>query len=291
MAQQGDYYWIELTGPASEAELASWKLFEAGVPAIEEPEGAAPGEAILRVSHSDLALINRVAELLPNWHQKRGNAPNRDWDLWWRSQQEPIQVTPALRVLPPWVVREPLQGVLDLTIEAKMAFGVGHHETTKLAALLMENQLAPLLQRSLPPRLLDIGTGTGILAMYASYLGAETIGTEIDPVTVECLAENWKSNGLGEARAILGPLSALSVHTPYEMIVCNMIRSEVWPLRQEILERLAPGGFLVLSGQLAAEKRVVLEWFLKENLEVVEEMELGEWWAVSAQYTPYNCLP
>lgn len=285
MKRSNHYHWIEFVGPAEEAELASWRLFEAGVPALEELEGK-PGEAHFKVSHIDEELIDHLSALLPEWRQSRGRAPNQDWDAWWKEQQHPIEVTPRLRILPPWVQATPLPGVLDLTIEAKMAFGTGHHETTRLAALLMERHLSAAPAKGRAPRLLDIGTGTGILAMYAHHLGADPIGTEIDPVTVECLAENWKNNGLGEARAILGPLTALRKEMPFEAIICNMIRTEVWPLREEIIERLAPEGLFVISGQLATEKELVLQWFAEASLELIGEATESEWWAAAALYRP-----
>lgn len=283
MPQTGEYYWIEFKGDAEELELASWRLFEAGAPAIEELESER-NTVRLKVSHSNRELIDRLAKTLPHWEQQRGSAPDQDWDLWWREQQHPIEVTPKLRVLPPWVKSEPIAGVFDLTIEAKMAFGTGHHETTRLAAQLIENHLPGVVQKKRPPLLLDIGTGTGILAMYAAHLGAETIGTEIDPVTMECLAENWRNNGLGEARAILGPLSALRRKPQFDLIIANMIRSEVWPLRCEILELLACGGIFIISGQLVAEKEIVLEWFERDSLRLIEERSEGEWWAAAAAY-------
>ncbi|MBO7500861.1 MAG: 50S ribosomal protein L11 methyltransferase [Fibrobacterales bacterium] len=280
MPKGSDYYWVEYVTPTEELELNSWRLFEAGAPAVEELDVPGdPSRRILRVSVGSRELAEHIASSLPTLPCTTGSAPDQDWDVWWRSQQHPIDVTPHLRVRPPWVETPPKLNALDLVIEAKMAFGTGHHETTRLAALLMELHL-PAVR---PCRVLDIGTGTGILAMYARHMGADPVGTEIDPVCVECLHENWTRNGFGEPRAILGPLEALRTDPPFHAVVCNMIRSEVWPLREAILDHLAPDGVLILSGQLLAEKEIVLGWFAEAGFETLEERGEGEWWAVAAK--------
>ena len=282
MAKERDYYWVEYTSPVEETELNSWRLFQAGAPAVEEVDVPGdPSRRILRVSDDSKELIEHLASTLPTLPCATGSAPDRDWDVWWRSQQHPIEVTPHLRVRPPWVETPPRLNTLDLVIEAKMAFGTGHHESTRLAALLMERHL-PAVR---PCRVLDVGTGTGILAMYARHMGADPIGTEIDPLCLESLRENWRNNGFGEPRAALAPLEALRADRPFHLVVCNMIRTELWPLREAMMERLAMGGVLIFSGQLASERQIVLDWFAEAGLETLEEREEGEWWAVAARKT------
>jgi ribosomal protein L11 methyltransferase len=130
---------------------------------------------------------------------------------------------------------------------------------------------------------LDIGTGTGILAMYARRLGARlAVGTEIDPLTIPCIAENFERNGFGESDCVLGFLDAFRDGAKFDVILCNMIRSELWPLRDDIEDLLAKGGELVISGQLETEKDYVLRWFEEIGLTVLQERVSGEWWSVLA---------
>jgi ribosomal protein L11 methyltransferase len=131
---------------------------------------------------------------------------------------------------------------------------------------------------------LDIGTGTGILAMYARRLGARmAVGTEIDPLTIPCIAENFERNGFNESDCILGFLDAFKDGAKFDVILCNMIRSELWPLRDDIEDLLAKGGHLVISGQLETEKDYILRWFEEIGLTVVQERVSGEWWSVLAR--------
>ena len=130
---------------------------------------------------------------------------------------------------------------------------------------------------------LDIGTGTGILAMFARRKGAcLAVGTEIDPLTIPCIAENFERNGFGESDCVLGFLDAFKDGTKFDVILCNMIRSELWPLRDDIEDLLAEGGELIISGQLVTEKDYILKWFEEAGFKVKAERVSTEWWSVLA---------
>src|SRR5690606_42063584 len=117
-----------------------------------------------------------------------GESPWEDWDRSWRERQAPVEVTPELTVCPPWVEAPP-DARHVIRLEAKMAFGTGSHESTRIAALLMES--LQLTDKSV----LDVGAGTGILALYASLRGADrAVGFDIDPVAGACLRENLDLN-------------------------------------------------------------------------------------------------
>ncbi len=134
------------------------------------------------------------------------------------------------------------------------------------------------------PTLLDIGTGTGILAMYAEKLcGAQTVVTEIDPVTVPCIVENIELNKCAPVRGILGFLDAFKARPQFDVILCNMIRTELWPMRSDMVQLLNSQGVLLISGQLLAEKQYILDWSAEVGLSVQYEMSDGEWWSVAVQ--------
>ena len=273
------YYWIQSSCSTPDFELVSWQLFELGAPTVEELDSTDPLITHFRVCFEDESFILGVQNAFPDLTWTHGQEANQDWNAWWRDQQEPIVVSEKLRVLPPWVQTEKQEGVVDLVIEAKMAFGTGSHESTRLCAQIMENVLP-----SQSYKLLDIGTGTGILAMYAQKISpAEIFTTEIDPVTSPCLIENFAQNKLPKPNGILGELNAFSVNHYFDIIVCNMIRSEIWPMRSEILHLLKKGGQLIISGQLAAEDHFIRDWFAENNLKIVFEKKDGEWWATSGQ--------
>lgn len=282
MAQM--YYWAKAEIPEDNWELLSWQLFEYGAEAVEELD-CLDGQLTFRVNMSELALREQLVAAFPEISFELGEDENQDWDMHWRLRQKPVQVSAGLQVCPPWVEPEPKENQIVLRIEAKMAFGTGEHESTRLCAQLLESQL----KQSPAQNLLDIGAGTGVLAMYALKLGAQNaVMTEIDPVCVPCQVENFELNGLPEPLGILGGLEAFSQDQSFDFIVCNMIRSEIWPLRLEMERLLCAGGRILLSGQLAAEDFYIRDWFKASQIEIIEEKVDGDWWSVCGQKTQEN---
>ncbi|MBS7271576.1 MAG: 50S ribosomal protein L11 methyltransferase, partial [Fibrobacter sp.] len=194
--------WYKAEGycPAEEYELASYLLFEAGVATLEELDPKAEGRTDFCFYTGDKAERDRIVGEFPQYHFVLSDEPAKDWDKWWRDRAQPVSVSPHLWVRPPWVEftpDDPDSVVLEL--EAKTAFGTGEHDTTSSCATLMES--VDFKGKTV----LDIGTGTGILAMYARRLGARlAVGTEIDPLTIPCIAENFERNGFGESDCVLG---------------------------------------------------------------------------------------
>lgn len=273
------YYWAQSQVSQEDWDLLSWQLFEYGAEAVEELD-APEGLVLFRVNMAVENLRDQLVAAFPELNFELGEEENQDWDLHWRLRQKPVQVSDGLQVCPPWVEPEPKENQIVLRIEAKMAFGTGEHESTRLCAQILESQI----KASAPARLLDIGAGTGVLAMYALKLGAQSaVMTEIDPVCVPCQVENFELNGLGQPQGILGALEAFVPGHEFDMIVCNMIRSEIWPLRTEMNRLLQNKGRILLSGQLAAEDGYVRDWFNEIGFTIIEEKVDGEWWAVCAQ--------
>jgi ribosomal protein L11 methyltransferase len=273
------WYKAEGNCPAEDFELASYLLFEAGVATLEELDPKAEGRTDFCFYTGDKAERDRIVAEFPQYSWTLSEEPAKDWDKWWRDRAEPVHVSPHLWVRPPWVEFTPDDPeAVVLELEAKTAFGTGEHDTTSSCAALMEN--IDFKDKTV----LDIGTGTGILAMYARRLGAKrAVGTEIDPLTIPCIAENFERNGFGESDCVLGFLDAFGDNTKFDVILCNMIRSELWPLRDDIEDLLAKGGELVISGQLLTEKDYILKWFEEAGFTVVQERISQEWWSVLAR--------
>ena len=275
------WYKAEGNCPDEEYEIASYLLFEAGVATLEELDPVTAGRTEFCFYTGDKAERDRIVAEFPQYNFKVTEEPAKDWDKWWRDRAQPVAVSEHLWVRPPWVEftpEDPEAVVLEL--EAKTAFGTGEHETTSSCAALMEN--VDFKGKTV----LDIGTGTGILAMFARRKGASlAVGTEIDPLTIPCIAENFERNGFGESDCVLGFLDAFKDGTKFDVILCNMIRSELWPLRDDIEDLLAPGGELIISGQLLTEKDYILRWFEEAGFKVKEERISTEWWSVLAQST------
>lgn len=276
--------WYKAEGfcPAEDFEIASYLLFEAGVATLEELDSAENGRTNFCFYTGDKAERDRIVSQFPQYNFTVTEEPAKDWDKWWRDRAQPVSVSPRLWVRPPWVEFKPENpDAVVLELEAKTAFGTGEHDTTSSCAALMEN--IDFKEKSV----LDIGTGTGILAMFARRMGANlAVGTEIDPLTIPCIAENFERNGFSESNCLLGFLDAFKEGTKFDVILCNMIRSELWPLRDDIEDLIETHGELIISGQLVTEKDFILKWFEETNFKVECERESGEWWSVLARKEP-----
>jgi ribosomal protein L11 methyltransferase len=269
------YYWLRVRSTPSEAELDQFRLMELGALGTEEEEHTS---VHLRACFDEAALLAAAREAFGEAVIEGGESPWEDWDRSWRERQTPVEVTADLTVCPPWV-EAPADARHVIKLEAKMAFGTGSHESTRIAALLME--ALELQGRSV----MDVGTGTGILALYASQRGAGfSVGFDIDPVAGPCLRENIDLNPLEtDAPAFyVGTLDSLKPAALFDVLVINMIRTETWPYLADLLARTAPGGRLVFSGQRVEDQPHWKTWFAGTGVAVESEVTLGEWWGFTA---------
>jgi ribosomal protein L11 methyltransferase len=263
--------WIDVSGFA-DPELASDLLFEAGAMGLEEPEGTT---GVLRGWFAPDAQVDLSSKGLVVVGE--GAVEARDWDLSWRLQQEPIRVTSRLVVVPAWV-NAPDGYEFKLVMEAKQAFGTGGHESTRLAAQVLER--LPLSGRSV----FDLGAGTGILGFYARLLGAGHLDLcDIDPDAIPCLEENASVNGIDDWSAWAGSVDAKPEEPLWDVVFANMLRTEFEPLREATLARMRPGAHLVLSGYLVSERERMLDWFARAGLVLEIEETEGEWWAAAVR--------
>ncbi|MDR2582788.1 MAG: 50S ribosomal protein L11 methyltransferase [Fibromonadaceae bacterium] len=261
---------------AESYELESFNLFEAGITTLEEIETEKDSEVTFKFYTNSKEELTRIVAEFPHLNFECGTEEAKDWDLWWRERQTPVKVSKSLWVRPPWInFSAPNSSDVVLALEAKTAFGTGEHISTALAAQLMEE--VDFKGKSL----LDIGTGTGILSLFAIKKGAKfVVQTDIDYLTIPCLVENYEQNGESDPNAVLGFLDSFNEKAKFDIIVSNMLRTEILPLRSDIERLLAKNGEFILSGQLEFEKHFILDWFKEAGFTVCKELVNDEWWAV-----------
>lgn len=170
-------------------------------------------------------------------------------------------------------------GVIPIKIEAGLAFGTGHHETT---ALCLEVLSGMARERSFR-NVLDLGTGTGLLAIGAVKLWKRPVlASDIDPVAVEVARDNAVANGTGPlvravvAEGMANPL--LSRAAPYDLLIANILAGPLTRLAPEIIRSLAPGAVLLLSGLLNNQERLVTSFY--RSLRFVGARRAGPWSAL-----------
>ena len=187
-----------------------------------------------------------------------------------RSQHHPVRISKKLVVRPAWC--EPVTQE-DLVVDPGLAFGTGSHATTRICLKLLDE----VFRNRVFHRMLDLGTGSGILAIAGAMLGAgEVLALDIDPVAVETALENARKNSVADTvRIIEGDIE--KARGAYDLVTANLSGSLLASLAREITARLAPRGFLIASGITPGEKPAVLDGFAGVGLERVKVVEEDDW--------------
>jgi ribosomal protein L11 methyltransferase len=175
---------------------------------------------------------------------------------------KPARVGKSFWVTPPWLKAPKFRRRRIITIEPGMAFGTGTHATTRCCMEFLEVVAAKLAGKSWS--VLDVGTGSGILAIASRILGATTIwAIDNDPVAVEVARENLRSNGLAN-QVVLSNKPLSSIKRTFTVLVANLTAETILELADALEKRVAPGGYMVLSGILRSKAGAVLRGFERE---------------------------
>ena len=192
---------------------------------------------------------------------------DEDWLEAWRRDLKPA-LAPPFVVLAPWHTWEGAE--IPLVIEPGMAFGTGHHETTRLALKALARHLRP------GDKVLDLGTGSGVLAIAAEKLGGKALGVDIDPMVLPQAEANAKRNGV-RPRFLEGSLEAALPFGPFDLLVANLYAELHAALAPRYREALVPGGRALLTGILKDRAPLVREALAGAGFRPLEEAAEGEW--------------
>lgn len=212
---------------------------------------------------------------------------DEDWKDRWKEYFKPMAITETIVVKPSWEDYEARPGEKVMEIDPGMAFGTGSHETTRLCLRLLEKYV-PLIREAKETgetvSLLDVGCGSGILAMGSALLGCERVlGIEIDPDAVEVARENVARNSLEQVIGVEQGDLTEGVDFAADILVANLMADLVIRLAADCAAQLKPGGLFISSGILL-EKRDEVEKAIREaGFTVVEVAEEGEWCAIAAR--------
>jgi ribosomal protein L11 methyltransferase len=263
-------------------ELLIAELADLGFDAFEREDGAV-------VAYGPLAAWTGVArEAVEEWLRARG-LPEQieertmlavNWNARWEATIRPIPVGRFL-IAPTWAeVPEAHADKLLLRIDPKMSFGTGYHESTRLALRFL-----PALVRG-GERVLDAGTGTGILAIAALRLGAaHAVGFDVDPWSAENAAENAALNGIADRFEVREGGIEVVPKTGFDLVLANIhldVLREIVPL---LAEKMTGEGHLVLAGLLTMQREPMLEAIEVAGLALYDEATEGEWWACICRRT------
>jgi ribosomal protein L11 methyltransferase len=229
----------------------------------------------------------RIAEGL--WHLGRMRpvgplvvTPVREeeWANAWKSHYQTQRIGQRLTVKPSWLDYTPAPDELIIELDPGMAFGTGLHPTTRLCMRALEDYVKPEMHR-----ILDLGTGSAILAIGAAHLGGPDLhvwALDVDPVAVDVAAENVARNGLSDRITVAAGSLDVGVVPPrrYALIVANILARVIIALAPALYDALEPGGVLIASGIIAERGDEVAAALRAAGLRLLEHRSEGDWLAV-----------
>lgn len=206
------------------------------------------------------------------------NVREEDWAENWKQYYKPFRVGRHLVVKPVWEGFSPSEGDCVIELDPGMAFGNGTHETTHLCLALLEEMVKP------GDVVLDVGTGSGILAIAAGRLGAsKALGVDLDPVAVRVAKVNIERNDVTDhVEARVGNLLD-GVDLRADIVVANIIADAIILLSGAAARHLKPGGAFVCSGIIREREQDVRAALEKAGLSVSRAECKGEWVAIAAR--------
>lgn len=205
-----------------------------------------------------------------------------DWGSNWKQHFVPFAIVPGLVIAPTWEQYRAAPGEQVIVMDPGMAFGTGHHATTSLCLALVREVVAA----GGGGRVLDVGTGTGVLAMAAALFGAaRVLAIDNDPLAVAAATENVGRNRLAAVVAVSGQ-ALEEVAGDYTLVVANIIHDTLVAMAGTLNRLVEPGGSLVLSGILEGEQTEnIVRCFSDLGLAPVRVERQAEWSAVWLQKT------
>lgn len=209
-----------------------------------------------------------------------------DWINNWKQYFHQFYIDDLL-VIPSWEEVKPEdEGKMILHIDPGTAFGTGMHETTQLCIRQLKKFITPTTE------LLDVGTGSGILAILSLMYGAaHAVGTDLDPCAVEAVADNMRNNGIApeQFEMMIGNIITDKEvqdrvgYEKYDIVVANILADVLVPLTPVIINQMKKGAVYITSGIIDEKESVVVEAVKAAGLEVLEVTYQGEWVSVTAR--------
>lgn len=270
--------------PVDDIDLLTGELFEQGSSGVQEDlpfkqEGEfydvteLPRTDSLVISYFSEApnesLLKWIKNRFPDSKTEVSEEAPKDWLAEWKKGFVSFELVAGIYVVPSWLPT-PDGAKAALKIDPGMAFGTGTHETTQLASKLI-SEIPNLKGKSV----LDVGTGTGILALLSEKLGAKHIvGTEIDPEARRTARENIELN---ESQVEIPEHQIESINESFDLVIANIIDGVLVALQDDLKRCTNPRGYMLLTGILDEREANFRERFAFEGLELIRRSQKNEW--------------
>ena len=231
---------------------------------------------VLAALRGELAVLRREnGEAYGALTLEHSAVADEDWSENWKQYYKPFHIGERLVVKPSWEPYEPRTGEIVVELDPGMAFGTGTHETTFMCMELLQKHVQAGMS------VMDVGTGSGILAIAAAKLGAkDVLAVDIDPDAVRVASENILKNGVGETvRAVKGDLVGGET-LPCGLAVANIVADAICMLAAPLRRHLSAGGLFICSGIIREREADVQAAVQAAGYTHVERLAKGEWVAL-----------
>ena len=276
--------------PANMEDVVTGHSFESGATGVTEALAFSQPDLtydpdILSVRAHDMDVFfeetpkkeffDQLQEWVPHIRWTIHEEEHKDWLAEWKKGFVPFQLVGPYWVVPSWLT-PPAEAQRPIVIDPGMAFGTGTHATTKMAAYFV-HKLCQTLKPTHQYSLIDVGTGTAILAMLAKMDGVQRVlGIEIDPEARRVARENIQLNKQNEIE--ISDQLLEQVHEQFDFVVANIIDGVLIQLKNDLLRILKPGGQIFLTGVLLErEEDFFAEFIDQTNLQMIRRIEKDEW--------------
>ncbi len=261
-------------------DLLSGLLWQLDIEGLNEYDNHlvifANGESGLTKSEIDM-FLNKIKNenLIESFSIEESSIEEINWNEEWEKKINVIEVNEKIVIKPTFRDYHPKKNQLVITIDPKMSFGTGEHETTKLVLQLLDKHIGET------KRTLDVGSGTGVLGIAASLLGAEeVVGIDNDEWCIENGKENIALNNVeSKVEVRLSEIGGVT-DEPFDLILANINKHILLAIAESIFNLTIPKGKIILSGLLHTDKEDILKVYSNFSLKLIDEKRLGEWIAL-----------
>lgn len=302
------YLELIIKAPHDEVEIITSELMEMGITATEIRDNAVVDEimekqnkydwdyidaSLVKIDRSQMPELRIYFEDNKEGRQQKAQVEmaykdhnieeitvdEEDWINSYKEHFKSLQLTSRVMVRPSWEEKKDIPGIKVMELDPGMAFGTGDHETTSMCARLMEE--AGCIGKTV----LDVGTGSGILAIAAALLDSEhVLGVDIDPLAVKIAKENVERNSCQNKVEIREGDLTKGLNYKADVVVANLMAEMVCMLTAHIKEHMNSGGIYISSGILTEKKQMVIDEIEKEGMKVINILDEGDWSAIAAKY-------
>jgi ribosomal protein L11 methyltransferase len=285
-----DYIEVSVVGTTETAEALADFLFTEGALGLVTEDGSTG--ILIRASFPQALSVEAIVARLADYQRELEalglaqddgrievrTIPSEDWGKGWKQHFRPLPVGRRLVIAPPWEIGPFIEDRRIVRIDPGMSFGTGHHATTRMCLEELEAFLNQW-QGDANPRVLDVGTGTGILAIAAAALGADpVVAIDTDPEACEAATKNLALNRVVDRVEVFhGGLEALGPLVRFDLIVANLDTKSLGPVLNPIKTLLTPHGRLVASGILVEEEETLSGATRAAGFRVLTRQSDNEW--------------